>query len=196
VLEVSRERPVLQTQARTQTVEVAVELECEFVQPVAHMGQPFGALDHTIEEVAMHHPQTLPGGGHMHRFFLHLHTAKGMPDKCTGKFIVVARHVDHATTFAGASQQLLHHIVVALRPEPAPAQLPAVHDIAHQVQDLARMVLEEILQGVGLKARCTDVQIGNENRAVAWRFMRLLSGVCSLILLGRRIAQTVVQQTA
>lgn len=35
------------------------------------------------------------------------------------KFIVIARNVDDARSFAGLAQQLLHDIVVSLRPVPS-----------------------------------------------------------------------------
>ena len=159
VFEVSRQRPVLQPPARTPAVEVTVELERQFVEPVAHMGQPLGALDHTVKQVAMHHPQALAGGRDVHCFFPNFDAAKGMAGEGPGKFVVVARYIDNMAALAGTAQKLLHHVVVALRPEPAAAQLPAVHDVPHQVQSVTGVLLQKIQQSIGLETWCTNVQV-------------------------------------
>jgi hypothetical protein len=52
---------------------------------------------------------------------------------------------------------------VALGPKPAPAQLPTVHDVAHQVQHIAGVVFQKIEQGFGLETRRANVQVRNEN---------------------------------
>jgi hypothetical protein len=57
----------------------------------------------------------------------------------------------------------LHHIIVTLGPKPAPAQLPSVHDIAHQVQHIAGVVFQKIEQSFGLETRRANVQVRNEN---------------------------------
>lgn len=88
-----------------------------------------------------------------------------MADEGAGEFIVVAGHEHHAAALARPAQQLLHHIVVGLGPEPAAPQLPAVHDVAHQVKVIARVVLEKVEQAFGLAAGRAQVQVGDEHRA-------------------------------
>ena len=139
-LEVSRQRPVLQSDACAQSVQVPVDLERQLIQPISHISQPLGALDHTIKMVPVHHPQLEPGGRGVHGFVHDLHPAKSMAGKMPCKFVVVTRHINHPATFTRPAQQFLHHIVVALWPKPAPAQLPSIYDVAHQIQDIARVV--------------------------------------------------------
>ena len=55
-LEVARQAPVGQPQARTQVVEPAVHLQRELVGRVPHVGQPLGALDHAVEVIAVRDP--------------------------------------------------------------------------------------------------------------------------------------------
>jgi hypothetical protein len=52
---------------------------------------------------------------------------------------------------------------VALGPKPAPAQLPTVYDVAHQIQHVAGVVLQKIEQGFGLESRRANVQVRNKN---------------------------------
>ena len=72
------------------------------------------------------------------------------------------RHSPASRTLA---QELLHHVVVRLRPEPAATQLPAVDDVAHEVEVVARVGLEEVQQRRGLTARRAQVQVGDEHGA-------------------------------
>ena len=167
VLEVSRQRPVGQAHAGAQAVQVAVELEREFIEVVAHVGEPFGALHHGIEVVAVDDPQLAAVGRGVHGLLHHFNAAELVADKFTRKLIVVARHKNNAATFAGAPQQLLHHVVVGLRPVPLAAQLPAVNNVAHQVQVVARVGLQKVQQRRSLAARCAQMNVRNENRAVA-----------------------------
>jgi hypothetical protein len=55
----------------------------------------------------------------------------------------------------------LHHVVVRLRPVPAAPQLPAVDDVAHQVQRLAVHRAQEVQQRCGLAAGRAQVQVGD-----------------------------------
>jgi len=79
---------------------------------------------------------------------------------------VIARHEHHARTLARLAQQFLHHIVVRLRPIPTLAQLPAVDDVAHQIQRSRLMVLQEIQQVIGLATGCAEMNIRDPDGAV------------------------------
>ena len=143
---------------------MAIELEREFIQVVAHVGQPFRTLDHAVKVIAVGDPEAAPVGSGVHRIGHHLDAPEGMPHKRPGKLVVVARNKHHAAPLARAAQQFLHHVVVGLRPKPAAAQLPSVHDVPHQVQMVAGMVFQKIQQRVSLAPRRAKVQIRNEHR--------------------------------
>src|SRR5262249_19155253 len=81
------------------------------------------------------------------------------------ELVVVAGQIDDAGALAPLAQQLLHHIVVRLRPVPARAQLPAVDDVAHQIDGVRVVPAQEIEQALGLAAASTEMDIGDEERA-------------------------------
>jgi hypothetical protein len=56
---------------------------------------------------------------------------------------MVTRHVDEARALACFAQQLLHHVVVGLRPVPAGLQLPAVDDVTDEVDDVSLEVAQK-----------------------------------------------------
>ncbi|MPM70348.1 hypothetical protein SDC9_117303 [bioreactor metagenome] len=113
----------------------------------------------------------------MHPILGHVHAAKIKLQIAPRKLVVVARNEDHARALARLAQQLLHHIVVRLRPVPLAAQLPAVDDVAHQEQRLALGVLEEIQQRVGLAAGRSQVQVRDPQGAKTTRRPRRLEHV-------------------
>ena len=57
---------------------------------------------------------------------------------------MVARDVDDARALARLAQQLLHHVVVRLRPIPARLELPAIDDIADEIDHVGVVVAEEL----------------------------------------------------
>src|ERR1700687_5709009 len=65
---------------------------------------------------------------------------------------------------ARLAQQLLHHGVVLLRPEPAGSELPAVDDIADQINRIGIVIAQEIEQPVGLAAARAEMNVGDEER--------------------------------
>jgi hypothetical protein len=74
-----------------------------------------------------------------------------------GGLVVVAGDVDHLDALAGHAQNLLHHVVVGLRPVPAALQLPAVDDVADQIEPVALDVADEVEQDLGLAASRAEV---------------------------------------
>ena len=85
-------------------VQMPVQIEHQGVGVVAQIGQPFGVLNHPVKMVAMDHPQAATIDGGVHGFLVDFDTAKGMVKKLPGKFVVVARHINHLAAFAGSAQ--------------------------------------------------------------------------------------------
>ncbi len=75
---------------------------------------------------------------------------------------MIARQVDDARALARLAQQLLHDVVVVLRPVPARAQLPAVDDIADQIDRVGVVIAQEIEKLLGLAAARAEMHIGNK----------------------------------
>ena len=133
---------------------------------VAEHGQPARVVDDAVERVAMHDQQPLAVGGDVDGLVHHLHVAERHAVVVAQRLVVVAGHVDDARALARLAQQLLHHVVVALRPVPAALQAPAVDDVADQVDLVGVVVLQEIEQELGLAAARAQMNVGDEDGAV------------------------------
>ena len=166
-LQIFRQAPVRQPHARAQRVQVSVELQRELVQRVAEVREPLRTLNHAVEQVAVDHPEPAAVGGLVNPFIGDLDAAEVVLHVLARELVVIARHEDHARALAHLAQELLHDVVVRLRPVPGAAQLPAVDDVADEVERLAFHVPEEREQLAGLAAGCAEVQVGDPDRAHA-----------------------------
>src|SRR5688572_23130068 len=97
-------------------------------------------------------------------FFGDLDAAEHVASVGAGELVVVARHENDAGALARLAEDLLHDVVVTLRPVPRPAQLPAVYDVADEEQRFALHGTEKVEQGVRLAARRAQMQIGDPDR--------------------------------
>ena len=131
------------------------------------MRQPRRALDHAVEEVAVGDPQPALVGGDVNAVLRDLDAAEGMVDVAACELVVVARNEDDPRALARLAQQLLDHVVVGARPIPRAPQLPAVDDVADEVQRLALRMTQEIEQRCGAAPRRAQVQVGDPQRAHA-----------------------------
>src|SRR5215468_3894072 len=103
--------------------------------------------------------QAAPIGSRVHGLVAELDSSERERREVTSKRIVVARDVDDRRPLAYLAQDLLHDVVVRLRPEPAPAQLPAVDDVTDEVELLRLGVAQEIEKEQRLTGRAPEVQI-------------------------------------
>ena len=90
--------------------------------------------------------------------------------KIAHAIIMIARNIDHLDALARQAQDLLDHVIVALRPIPAAFHLPAINDVADQIEGLALHFPDEIKQKRRLTAACAQMGVGNENRPYTKRF--------------------------
>ena len=90
---------------------------------VAHLGAVDMAAHHSIKVVTVDHPQLAAIGSGVYGFPHHFNVTKAVANKFTCKLIMIARYKHYAAAFAGTFKQLLHHIVVCLRPVPFAAHL-------------------------------------------------------------------------
>ncbi len=137
-------------------------------------------LDHAVEQIAVHDPQALAGERRVERFAAHMDVTERKVAELTRGFVVIARHVDDLGAFARFAQHLLHDVVVRLRPVPAFLQLPAVDDVAHEVEVFRLVVPQEVEQIRRLTTARAEVDVGQPDGAVAVRFSVLvvvMSGV-------------------
>ena len=134
---------------------------------VADVGEPPGALDDAVEEVAVRDPQPLAVGGDVQPLVDDVDAAEVVADVAARELVVVAGNEDHARALARLAQQLLDDVVVRLRPVPAAAQLPAVDDVADEVERLALGAAQEVEQRVRLAAGRAQVQVRDPEAAEA-----------------------------
>jgi hypothetical protein len=137
------------------------------VPPVAREGQPLGVLDHPIELVPVGHQVALAVGRLVDGVAGHHHPAEMHAAEVADAVVVIAGDVDHRDALARQPQHLLHHVVMRLWPEPAGLHLPAVDDIAHQVERVALQHPDELQQPLGLATLGPQVHVGDKGGAAA-----------------------------
>jgi hypothetical protein len=180
LLEVRRQRPIRQAALAPDPVEHPVELQQQDVCAVAKEGEPFGIEHDAVELVAVDHQQCPAVGGLVDRLVGKFDAAEIEPDIIAERFVMVARHIDDARPVLGFLENAAHHVVMTRRPVPALAQLPAVDDVADQIEGLAIDRFQEIEQQLGIAAGGAEVGVGDphgahcEQRAVPLEMVRLL----------------------
>jgi hypothetical protein len=102
-------------------------------------------------------------------FAAHVDIAEREVAELARGFIVIAGDIDDLRAFSRLAQDLLHDVVVRLRPEPAFAKLPAVDDVADEIQVFRLVMPKEIEQIRRLAATRAEVDVGQPDRAVALR---------------------------
>ena len=119
-------------------------------------------LDDHVEHVAVHDQIAAAVAAFMDCRLHHFDTAEMGAVVVAQEFVVIAGQIDDARALAGFAQKLLHHVVVRLRPVPARPQLPAVDDVADQIDRLGIVIAQEIEQPFGLAAARAEMNIGNK----------------------------------
>jgi hypothetical protein len=122
------------------------------------------------------HQQLLAVGLDVDRLVLDAHVAEGELAILPCRLVVVAGDVNNVGALARLAQDLLHNIVVRLRPVPPTLQPPAVDDVADQVEIFGLVLAQEIEQHLGLAAARAEMDIRQEDRAVAGRVVTFDSG--------------------
>ena len=137
----------------------------EIVGLVAEQREPARMLHHEIELVAMDDEVAPSVGAVVDGVLDHLDAAEMRAVKAAQEFVVIARHVDDARALARLAQELLHHVVVRLRPVPAGLERPAVDDVADQVDRLGVVVAQEVEQRSAWQPAGAEMHIGDEQCA-------------------------------
>ncbi len=164
-----RQRPIAEAERAADFVQDPVERECEIVGLVAQQCEPARLCDHEIEMVAVHDQVIAPVRALVHRVFDHIDAAEMGPVIAAQELVVVARNIDDAASLARLAQELLHHVVMRLRPVPVRLQRPAVDNVADQVDRVGLVPAKEVEQLAGLATAGAKMHVGNEERAVVSR---------------------------
>src|SRR5262245_18528540 len=128
--------------------------------------------DDDIEQIAVDHEVAPAVRAPMDGVLQHLDATEMGAVVIAQELVVIAGDVAQARALARLTQQLLHHVVVELRPIPARLQLPTVDDVADEINGIGLVMAEEVEEAAGLAAFGTEVDIGQKQRADLCRSMR------------------------
>ena len=96
----------------------------------------------------MDNPQPLAISNLVDVVFLDSNLAKIETEIMARSFVMIARNIDNAGTVAGLAKQFLNDVIMFLRPEKAFLQLPAINDIAYEIEFLTTCVFQKMEQGI------------------------------------------------
>jgi hypothetical protein len=151
------------------------------VSLAAEQREPARLRDYQIEMVAVNDQIAPAVRAQMDRVLDNLDAAEMRAVIIAQEFVVIARHIDDARAFARLAQKFLHHVVVALRPAPSGLELPAIDDVADEVDHLGIVVTEKVEQAAGLTTLCAKVHVGDEERAKSRAVVRHSAAMLSRI---------------
>src|SRR5262249_25838407 len=160
-----RQRPITETEPAANGIEITIDEDRKVVSGVPEQRQPARMLDHHVEHVAMHHEIAPCIGGFMDRGLDDFDAAEMRSIVVAQKLVVVAGQINDSRTLARLAQEFLHDVVMMLRPEPAGAQLPAVDDIADQINGLGIVITQKLEKLSGLAAASAEMYIRDKQSA-------------------------------
>ena len=131
------------------------------------MGEPARVLHHEVEDVAVHDQITPAVDALMDGVFDDVDAAEMRAVIVPQEFVVIARHIDDLGALARLAQHFLHEVVVRLRPVPAGSQRPAVDNVADEIDGIGIVAAEEVQQSFGLRAACSEMDVGDKQSAKA-----------------------------
>ena len=169
----ARQRPIAEAETAAKPIGQLVDGDGEHARLVAEQRQPPRVLHDDVETVAMGDEIALAVGGDMHGIGNHLDAAEMGAEIISQELVMVAGNVDEPGSLAGLAQQLLDHIVVGLRPVPAGLQLPAVDDVADEIDGIGLQVAQEGDEPLCLARLGPQMDVRNEDGAIR-------SGLCLL----------------
>src|SRR5262249_55200459 len=115
---------------------MSIEPDSKVVSLVPQKSEPARVADNHIEQIAVNDQVTPAVGRTMHDASDDFNPAEVGPIEVTQKFVVVTRDIDDPRAFARLAQDFLDDVVVGLRPVPAGLELPAVDDVADEIDQV------------------------------------------------------------
>ncbi len=140
------ERPVPESKTPTDPVHPDVHIQNAVVQGRADPVEEPVEVGQSVKLMAVQNEVPFAVGGRMHGPFDQSHRAETHAEKLFEKLIVVAGEKRYAGFLPVLAKQFLDEQIVFFRPKPFPAQLPAINEIADDIQMLALGFAEEIKQ--------------------------------------------------
>src|ERR1043166_5051663 len=142
--DVGGERPVTEAERSSNSIHPHVHVQNPVVQRGPDAIQQTVEMSQAIKLVSVNNQVTFAVGSDMHRALDQADRAKGDAKKFFQKLIVIARDEGRLRAFAILAQQFLDEQIVFFGPKPFSAQLPAVDEIADDIQMTAVGVAQEL----------------------------------------------------
>ena len=120
--------------------------------------------NHDIEHIAMNDEIGRAIRSHMDRILDHFDAAEMRAVIVAQELVMVARNIDHAGALARLAQELLHDVIMGLWPIPARFQLPAIDDVANQINGVGIVIAQKVEELIRLAAFRAKMDIGQEKR--------------------------------
>jgi hypothetical protein len=169
VFQVSRHGPIAETEAATNAVEVQIEIENPVVEPRADAVQQPIEMRDAVELMSVQHEKAFAVSGRVNHLIRQHHAAEVHPNELFQAFVVIACDVDDLRFLTALAKQFLDQNVVAVLPVPLVFELPAVDEIADEIEIAAIDFAEEIQQHIHLGVLCAEVNVGDPDRAESLR---------------------------
>jgi hypothetical protein len=135
--QISRERPITETQPAAQSVEIQVEIENPIVEMRSELFQQVIEMRQTVRLVAMDDEIFFAIRRSMNHLMRHDHVAKTHPGKLINELVMVTGDVDDLRLFATFAEEFLNQQIIIVAPKPAKLQFPTVNQIADDVEIFA-----------------------------------------------------------
>lgn len=176
-----RDRPVAKAKTSTDAVEVQVELKNPVVEARTDALENAIEIHEAVELVAVHHQKSPAIHGFMNCAFHQPDAAEIESHEILKELVMIPIDISDLGFLPVHSKEFLDHRVGIGVPEPATLQLPAVNDVADEIEMAALRLVKEVEKQLGLRVAASQVDIGNPNGVVfhpvdgtlGWR---LLSG--------------------
>ena len=140
-------------------------MEGERVGVVAEMVDPGRVPREMVEAVAVDHEQPPAVDRDVHELVGEFHVAEGVWREPAQKFVVVARHVKHPRAALEHAEDPADHVARGVGPDEVALQLPAVHDVAHEIEAIGLEAAEKVEQILRAGKPAAKMHVGDEEGA-------------------------------
>ena len=159
--QIRRQRPVAETEPAAHAIEIQVEIQNPVVEPGADLFQQPIELRQTVELMPVQHEEFFAVRRRVNHLTRNRHAAEIHAEELLQKFVMVPGDVNDLRVLAAFAEEFLDQHIVVVLPVPLGLQLPAVEEIADEIEITALVVAQEIQQGVHLRMLRAEVDVGN-----------------------------------
>lgn len=159
VFQISRDGPIAESEHAADAIEGEIEIQNPIIQPRADAIEQAIKMRDAVELMPVQHEITLAIGGGVNDFAREHHAAEIHSQKLFEKLVVIAGDVNDLRFLAAFAEEFLHEHVVAVVPMPFGFQLPAVQEIADEIEIAAFGLAQKIQQFVHLRVFGAEMNV-------------------------------------